>query len=409
MLACGALAIRAAAVRPSAVHLALAALATAVAALFRHDYGVYVGAGVLGTLVARDPRAMGATVRRLGMYAALTAAFLVRSALWVQLYEGIPTYVRRALATSEFETARTQLRLPPIELTSLFAADGLLMLTYYAFWALVIVAAVVCASRLMMGPTLTPEERATAAGLLVLAAMVNVFFLRANLSQRFGDAVVPVVLLGAWSIASASALPQRSVRLFAMTVPAALLIFALASAVAFGDVVKNLDTSGMSDSWEKVTRRFRSARADLAQLPPIDWGTKQAEGTLTAARYIAECTAPTDYVFIAGYAPEVPVFARRRFAAGQPTVSLSFYTSEIDQRRALERLASQSVPVVLGDAHDFEEAFVSDYPLLAEHVAARYREAGTIVAEDEPRFRVFVESSRPPRGTDPHFGLPCYR
>lgn len=84
-------------------------------------------------------------------------------------------------------------------------------------------------------------------------------------------------------------------------------------------------------------------------------------------------------------------------------------TSEDDMRRARPRLEQQSVPIVIADAEDFEDGFTSDYPLVARYLAEHYREAGSILVDEEPRFRVFVEASRQPRGVDPHFWLPCFR
>lgn len=408
MLAWGALVLHLAMVNPSTLRLGLAALSTAVATLFRHDYGVYLAVGMIAGLLVRDVRQ---AARRIAIYGGLTAVFLLPSALWVQWYEGIPTYVASALATSRLETARTALQWPPLDLSTMFTGDGLLLLTYYAFWAVLVAAAGVLAARVVMpgAPRLAPAERATAVGLLALAAVVNIFFLRANLSQRFGDAVIPVALLAAWSIGAGSMLTARSIRALAMLIPGVLLLSILAAACAFGDVTNHLDTAGMTDSWDTTARRFEAVRTDLLLLPPTAWQPDAAEGTLAAARYLAECTTPNDYVLVAAYAPEIPVFARRRFAGGQATVSLSFYTSDVEQRQTLARLERQSVPIILADAREFEEGFVADYPLLAQHLARDYREAGTIVVDEQPRFRVFVEADRQPRGVDAHFGLPCFR
>lgn len=411
MLAMGAVAIRVAMANPNGARLALAAAVTAIAALFRHDYGVYLAVGMVTALIARDAGAWSLLVRRLGLYVGLTAAFLVPSAVWVQVYEGIPAYLRNALATAGVETGRTALRLPAIDAAAPFGGDSLIVATYYAFWIALAIAAAALVWRLTAAGTtpLTPRDRATAVGLLATAVIVNQFFLRANLSQRFGDAIVPVALAAAWTIGAAPQIGSMAVRRLATVVPLVLLMVMCGSAYVVGDAARELDTTGLSDSWGKVSRRFVTARDDLARLPPAVWTAADAAGTLQAARYVAECTGPDDRVLVAAYAPEIPVFARRGFAAGQPTVSLSLYTSEADQRRALGRLERQSVPVVVADADGFEDEFVTDYPLLAQYVSDHYHRAGTITVDDDPRFLVFVEADRQPRRAHEELGLPCFR
>jgi hypothetical protein len=192
-------------------------------------------------------------------------------------------------------------------------------------------------------------------------------------------------------------------------VAAGLLVFVLAAAWRFGDGATKLRVGGLTDSWRSATERFEAVHRDLAGLPPLTWDGHEAEGTLLAARYLSECTAPEDRVLVAAYAPEVPVFARRRFAAGQPTVSLGMYTSEDDQRKALARLARESVPIILADARDFDSGFVSDYPLLAGHIGGAYTRAGTIDVDREPRFLVFTTTARASRRHDVHLGLPCFQ
>lgn len=179
--------------------------------------------------------------------------------------------------------------------------------------------------------------------------------------------------------------------------------------MAFSDVARDLDTSGLSDLGEKTTRRYHAVRDELGRLPPEARSDYDAVGTLRVARYLAECTSQSDHVLVAGAIHEIPVPARRRFTAGEAMFKLWLSTYEADQRRILARLERQSVPTILADAHEFEEGFASDYPLLARHRAQEYREAGTILVDEEPRFRVFVETDLQPRGVDAHFGLPCFR
>ena len=151
------------------------------------------------------------------------------------------------------------------------------------------------------------------------------------------------------------------------------------------------------------------AKDELRGLPPRVWHDRDEVGTLAAARYLAECTAPTDRVLVATYATEVGVFARRLFAAGQPTFGLGFYTDEPHQHRALDRLATQSVPVVLTSAADeYASDFAPDYPLVARYLENHYAEVGVIDVENKPRFRVLARRDRTPVRTYQRFGLPCF-
>jgi hypothetical protein len=137
----------------------------------------------------------------------------------------------------------------------------------------------------------------------------------------------------------------------------------------------------------------------------VDWSEFRNDSSLPqAARYVAECTSPDDYLMVAAEAPEIYVFAHRRFAAGQGALSMGLYTSQDDQRRALSKLAGQSVPIVLADASRYQSEFIWTYPLLAQYIEKHYRQAGMI----DGRFLVFVETNRPPRRVDPYSGLPCF-
>jgi len=134
---------------------------------------------------------------------------------------------------------------------------------------------------------------------------------------------------------------------------------------------------------------------------------RRERASLRAARYVAECTRPTDRILALGPVHEVLVYARRGFAAGQAMFKLSLYTSDAQQRQALARLAAQDVPVVLADTDEFSE-FEELYPLVASYLAEHYRDAGAIRVDEEPRFRVFVAVDRAPIRTDPALGLPCF-
>jgi hypothetical protein len=126
-------------------------------------------------------------------------------------------------------------------------------------------------------------------------------------------------------------------------------------------------------------------------MPPAVWTDADAQGTLAAARFLSECTKPTDRVLAIGPVHEILVFGRRGFAGGQAMFKLSLYTSEDYQRRALARLKREPVPVVIAEAAEFGE-FEALYPQIAAHVRSNYQEAGSIGMSDDRRLRIFVAS-----------------
>jgi hypothetical protein len=170
---------------------------------------------------------------------------------------------------------------------------------------------------------------------------------------------------------------------------------------------RELRNAELTVSVTAARQQFERIRAELRQLPPGQWDVKPRHGELAVARYLAECTAPDDYVLLGTYADDVVYYGRRRFAGGQ-AYFVGHLRGEENQRLALDRLNRQSVPVAITNADSAE--FASDFPLIARHVADRYREAGVVSADNgEPLLRVFVEKARRPLRTDPVLGFPCFR
>jgi hypothetical protein len=132
-----------------------------------------------------------------------------------------------------------------------------------------------------------------------------------------------------------------------------------------------------------------AVRRQLGSMPPAVWTDSNAEGTLQAARFLAECTDAKDPVLAIGPVHEVLVFARRRFAAGQAMFKLSLYTSEADQRRAVAHLQREPPPVVIAEAAEYGE-FEALYPHVAAYVSENYREADPMQVSEGRQLRVFV-------------------
>jgi hypothetical protein len=270
---------------------------------------------------------------------------------------------------------------------------------------LVVALATVCVRR---GSAEAGRERwAVGAGLILMTALVDQSFLRANLAERFGDAAPAVALVSAWTAGTASLWSTGLGRRIVLTAVTALLFVSVAANVALADIRRELDTAGLSDSPQEAVRRYREVREELVHMPPAAWTGDGVPGTLRAARYLAECTRPTDRVLLIGPVHEVAVFARRRFAAGQPLFKLSLYTSERFQQLALARLAHQSVPLVVADVEELG-VFRALYPLVARLVAERYNDAGGIAIDGVERFRVLAAADWRPTRRDPDLGLPCF-
>ena len=405
-----ALLIRVWILRPSWFMVATLSAWTAIATLFRHDFGVYVGIAAVVAFLVRGPAPAGDRLRRALGYLVLTLALLLPSLVWVQQHAGLVDYAQRTYESIKGESGRTALGWPTFRPELGWMDDNLAALVYYCFWIVVALGGVALAAQVMLRRGAGQATIATGAAFFVLAAVVSSFFLRGNLFARFGDAIVPLVLLTSWA-AGAVALTGagRRTRVLIGAIPRALLLVMAIALFVGTEMSIELDAAGFTDSWERVQKRFEDAQADLRKLPPDSWANLGADGTLTASRYLAECTGPEDRVLLATYAPEIPVFARRLVAAGQGTFGLTFYETEPQQHEAVARLERQSVPVVIGAYEDFEGEFADDYRVVHRYVTAHYQDAGVIPVDGHPRFRVLVATDREPLRVDPVLGLPCFR
>jgi hypothetical protein len=394
---------------PTVARLGALAAWTVIAALFRHDYGVYVAVAVIAGLVASEPRAWNVLLRRVATYVGWCLVFSAPSLLWLAFHGGISRYLAIVLASIRDEGRRLE-RWPVVDFAAPFSPDSLVAFNYYAFWVLPLAGAGVLIWRVWRGRPDSAAARArdVAFGVVLVAMtlVVNLFFLRANLQARFGDAVVPVALVGAWLAGGAASLASPIRRGLARAGPLVLLALMLGAFFRINSLAREFETGGLTVSREQTVLRFQEVVRTLRALPSTN--AHNADGPMGVSRYLAECTAPDDRVLMGLYADEIPYFARRLFAAGQSYFAFGFLRTDADQRLALERLNRQSVPVVI-TALDYDGEIAADYPLVSRYISTRYREAGILRAGGQPYLRVFVDIMRTPRGTDSVSGLPCFR
>jgi hypothetical protein len=115
----------------------------------------------------------------------------------------------------------------------------------------------------------------------------------------------------------------------------------------------------------KVVRRFAAVARMLRQEAPDVIPNRER---LPLIRYLATCTPAESRVHVSGFGPELPVLARRPFAAGLPSW-IPGYTHPRDLQRALAQLAREQVSMAV--MLEGSAAFVDEWPQLASELGAR--------------------------------------
>jgi hypothetical protein len=393
--------------QPTTLRLAMLALWTVAAVLFRHDFGVYVAVGAVAALIAVEPRPWQVPARRVAIYAGFGLLASVPSIIWVMRHAGIGVYLTSIINSVTADVAtHPSLVHPLFRWSAPFTTDSLGAFLYYAYWLMPVAALAVLALRGRQRPR--DPLFATGLALIVMAPVVNYYFLRSGRFARLGDAVVPAVLLACWMVGAAPLLTSRISRMAARVGPAVMLLLMGAAFFPVKEIPQELRSGSLTSSPAAAVRKFAQVRDTLRALPPKDWSGVEARDTLAVSRYVAECTSPDDYVLVGLYGDPIPYFARRRFAGGMPYFAYSFLKSESDQRLTVQRLSRQSVPIAI-TAADYEGEIVADYPLVASYLEAHYRQVGVIDSHGQPYARVWVHIDREPARMDPILGFPCFR
>ena len=320
---------------PSIPRLIALAAWTAVACLWRHDFSVYMAIPTIGLLtVCHDrPRA----IRLAAIYLAVTMAFLLPWFIYVQWAGGIVDYLGAAFRFAATEAQRT------------------------VTWpknARVIFAAIMAIPVITLVLARRPDERLSFAHVVfaaVMALIANAALLRDVIATRLPDVIALTVVLAAW-IAG---------RIISTRVLQASAVIALVLSVAL--VGWRLKSQGYGfPTPAKVVRRFDAVSTMLRTEAPEMIPNHER---LPLVRYLASCTPASSRVLIAGFAPEIPVLARRPFAGGLPSWIPGYYTDA----RAVERAAAQLArePVSMAVMLEGAAAFVEEWPRLAADLRAR--------------------------------------
>lgn len=400
--------------RPTTRRIATMAVVIAVAFLFRHDHGLFIGlAAVLCLAVAGRGEPVSAIVRRASMLTAVTAVLLIPWVLFIAMNGGLIAYFQGGIEYSLAEAEATALAEWPsfdsgAAFTDVRNAEAWL---FWLFWSVPFAAGAVLAKHVLHGAVERWNgERACVASLALLSVFVNASFLRQSLQVRLPDAVVPIVLLAAWLIGLAWTTPWRArpAQWIARAATAVFLVFSFAAAGPIADVRGQYDNTDLRLGLAGV-------RAHAAEMWKV-LGTSHRANAMPASRYsialmpffryVDRCTEASDRLIVTGEFPEVLVLANRAFA-GDGVVLGSWYSSSIHQDRTVGLLRARPALFVLhvGDYAGFRDRF----PLVDAYVSSAYSPMAAVPVEDGDPIEILALADRETVATDAETGWPCYK
>ena len=386
--------------RPTTSRLVPVALMVAIAFLFRHDHGVYLGFATLLTIGLMPTTAGSTNWPRLLIFSALVLVFLAPYLAYVQVHDGVVRYFIDGISFSMREADRTQLSASAI-------AAGDEARVYYTVRALAWAGFVWLVFEWRRRHWTIDELMGVP--LVVAALLVNSAFLRDPLPARLPDVVVPAVLVAAWLVGKIRALPSRLLRIASLVVLTGAMGASAASLAVLEQAREQLSRTNLWLGVTEVPRLFRDKTDDLrarfahGQLP---------DGRITPLvpffEYLDRCTMPRHHLLVTGNAPEIYVYARRPFAAGQPVFIEGYFQSEHEQERQLQRVEGQVVAFVIVLSDQYQD-WRTSFPRLDAYVASRFRQLTDIPVDAMRTVHVLVHAGLPPTGVDPVTTWPCYR
>lgn len=401
--------------RPGAGAGALLGLTTAVAFLFRHDHGVYLGVGSVMTfmLAVKAGRAPRAALRDAAAYVAAAAVLVVPWLVVVHRSEGLWPYVQsRLLLAGGDETVppwtmyRQALSTEPIRLAigGTGENDGFLWLEQISLLLpLLLFGTVVFAlvARWRRGRPLPPDTTV----LLLASAFLTMVALRLFREPSYSALLAPVTAACGARFLTRPRWPVRAV---------AVALF-LVSAVAGVRVALTTSVGQFAETIEDVPRMFGKLRAH----PPIDAFTTLADvddfdryapewaaepvplGILM--RYVRECTPEGARVLVTGSTPfQVPYLVERPVAGGHLYWHRGWRSDSAHEAESLAMLRSQSVPFAISTQVPVLEDLRA-YPRILAHFTSRYVEV------PETGGRLLVERGRRSLRVFGPLRYPCFQ
>jgi len=410
MYGAGAWAMVALAAQPSRVRILLTAVIVAIAFLFRHDHGLFIGVAS-AVCLALSSRADGWRIaaKRVAALTAATAMLLLPWALFVALNGGLVAYFQAGLEYARTEAEATSLTSWPTlalapALNSTANAEAWL---FWLFWSLPALCGIIACRRLLRREERWPGECAAVAALAVVATLVNASFLRETLQVRLPDAVVPAALLGAWALGVCWSGRWRRHALQVLVQLGAIAVVTV-SAMAVSQISclpEQYDNSG-------IGRRLTGVRARAIEVSELlrsphrrDTPSRYSGALMPFFGYLDRCTSRSERLIVTGEFPDVLVMAGRRFA-GDGVVFGSWYSSVTHQDRTIARLQARPALFVLhmGDYATFRNRFGP----VDTYLAGQYEPMAEIPVDAGSDIRILVLRDRRAARVDAETGWRCF-
>ena len=379
------------------------ACVTVLALLFRFDHGLYVGASSVVVLVLANReriRTVPATVIR---FAAISALLLLPFLLFVLITADIRSYLSDAISKGSSVAGARFLLLPVSFEEGVLTAGNALAWLYY-LTIIVPIAALVMLLVQMRRSSVSYFDAATIGTAIVMCLVIDQTLIRESPDSRLPDVAGPTMVVAAWmtgAIVRWRSAPAR----FALAV---FWMGTLWAATTFGETGERISATGIPAGRAAVAERLGRVNAWM-EMRPIDYyAPGDSTGVRALTRYVLECTRPGDRILAGSFEPQIFFYAERAFAGGQVYLKGGWHDSSEAQELTIARLKRQRVPLVIINAAT-EAEVQSRFPLVYQYVQNNYREATRGNFGGGPDYAVFVKQDLPPRSTEPHVGLPCYR
>jgi hypothetical protein len=383
---------------PTRARQALLALVTAIAFLFRHDLGVFVGAGGLAASVAAVPDASSRQrFHSAAIFVLMLSAMIAPYLVYVQVTDGLWNYVDTTLEANRAEAGYVW----PNPFAADAPAEARLL---YLFHLMPVAVIALCAIDWRRHRRDWRTPFLLSAGIVAIAA--NMGLMRDLLRARVPDAIVPVAVLGAWLAWRGWNSPTPYV---VMPTAVALVVggVLVADLGSLGDNLEraNLTFGTMSHPW-RLIGIFADRSAMLRDRFAADPPSRVVVPLEPFFQYLDRCTREDDRMFLGGMIPEVAYYSRRPFAGG----GYEHYNfgSDANQRRVVNRLQHEVAPFALIPSEVAGE-LEQDLPIVAAYFRGRYVPLADVPVYQDRSIRILVDQTLPSTHRDAATGWPCFK